>query len=84
MPSLDRALGPAGGACGALIEAFLRRFLARIDTGALTVPRYLLESMLRGYWNNRFEIEALGFADANRSRLLAELSRAQPNNASRS
>jgi hypothetical protein len=41
----------------------------------LTVPRYLLESMIRGYWRNRFEVEARSFADLNRNRLLAELSR---------
>src|SRR5579862_7565811 len=58
--------------------------LKQWETGALTVPRYLLESALRGYRNNRYEIEALGFADANRNRLLAELSRRQPSNASRS
>jgi hypothetical protein len=58
--------------------------LKQWETGALTVPRYLLESLVRGYWNNRFEIEALGFADANRNRLLAELSKSQPSNASRS
>ncbi len=30
--------------------------------GGLTVPRYLAECLRRGYWNNRFEIEARGFA----------------------
>ena len=64
--------------------------LKQWETGALTVPRYLLESMLRGYWRNRFEIEARGFADVNRNRLLEELSRggrvarSQPSSASRS
>lgn len=28
----------------------------------LTVPRYLLECLRRGYWNNRFEVEARDFA----------------------
>ena len=30
--------------------------------GRLTVRRYLLECLQRGYWNNRFEIEARAFA----------------------
>jgi hypothetical protein len=56
--------------------------LKQWEPGTLTVPRYLLESVLRGYWGNRFEIEARAFADANRHRLLRELR--QPSNASRS
>ena len=31
--------------------------------GRLTVPRYLLECLRRGYWENRFEVEARAFAD---------------------
>jgi hypothetical protein len=31
----------------------------------LTTSRYLLECLRRGYWNNRFEVEAREFADAN-------------------
>jgi len=60
--------------------------LKQWEPAALTVPRYLLESMLRGYWSNRFEVEARAFADVNRNRLLQELSRlpAQPSSASRS
>lgn len=30
--------------------------------GTLTMPRYLLECLRRGYWNNRFEVEARAFA----------------------
>ena len=30
-------------------------------TGDLTVPRYLAESFRRGYWDNRYEIEAREF-----------------------
>jgi len=30
--------------------------------GTLTVPRYLIECLRRGYWNNRFEVEARVFA----------------------
>ena len=58
--------------------------LKQWESGTLTVPRYLLESAVRGYWRNRFEIEARAFADVNRDRLLQELSRPQPNSASRS
>lgn len=37
--------------------------LRQWQTGSLTVPRYLLECLRRGYWNNRFEVEARAFAD---------------------
>ena len=30
-------------------------------TGDLTIPRYLLECFRRGYWDNRYEIEAREF-----------------------
>src|SRR6202047_5633284 len=33
--------------------------------GTLTAARYLLECLRRGYWNNRFEVEARAFADTN-------------------
>jgi len=33
--------------------------------GTLTVPRYLLECLRRGYWDNRFEVEARAFAAAH-------------------
>ena len=56
--------------------------LKQWEPGTLTAPRYLLESALRGYWRNRFEVEARSFADLNRNRLLAELR--QPSSASRS
>src|SRR5215472_11035981 len=63
--------------------------LKQWEPGTLTVPRYLLESALRGYWLNRFEVEARSFADLNRDRLLAQLARSQtgpgqPSSASRS
>ena len=45
----------------------------------LTLARYGLECLRRGYWNNRFEIEARAFAD----RHLHALRSAQPNSASR-
>jgi len=57
--------------------------------GTLTAAGYLLECLRRGYWNNRFEVEARAFADANLAHLHALLSRAprpacpQPSSASR-
>ena len=41
----------------------------------LTVWRYLVESLRRGYWLNRFEIEARAFAASHTSRLLELLAR---------
>jgi hypothetical protein len=41
--------------------------------GTLTVPRYLLECLRRGYWNNRFEVEARAFAAAHTQALSATL-----------
>jgi hypothetical protein len=35
----------------------------------LTVWRYLVESLWRGYWNNRYEIEARAFAARHRDAL---------------
>jgi hypothetical protein len=46
--------------------------------GTLTAARYLLECLRRGYWNNRFEVEARAFADANVAQLRALLPRAPP------
>jgi hypothetical protein len=67
--------------------------LRQWQTGSLTVPRYLLECLRRGYWNNRFEVEARQFADRNAPRLHALLAGAvaaapprvdaQPSSASR-
>jgi hypothetical protein len=43
--------------------------------GTLTVPRYLAECLRRGYWNNRFEVEARAFADTHAAALRATLAR---------
>jgi hypothetical protein len=43
----------------------------------LTVWRYLLESLRRGYWRNRFEVEARAFAAANRQRFSVLLAQAR-------
>jgi hypothetical protein len=58
--------------------------------GTLTVARYLGECLRRGYWNNRFEVEARAFADAHLAqlhRLLADTAppppAPQPSSASR-
>jgi hypothetical protein len=40
------------------------------------VRRYLLECVRRGYWNNRFEVEAREFADAHAAALHALLAAA--------
>ena len=47
--------------------------LRQWQTGSLTVPRYLIECLRRGYWNNRFEVEAREFADQRAARLHALL-----------
>jgi hypothetical protein len=39
----------------------------------LTIRSYLVECMRRGYWNNRFEVEARAFADTHSYRLRAML-----------
>jgi hypothetical protein len=40
----------------------------------LTIRSYVVECMRRGYWNNRFEVEARAFADAHAHRLRIMLS----------
>lgn len=44
--------------------------------GTLTVPRYAIECLKHGYWNNRFEVEARAFAAAHAGALRAALGRA--------
>jgi hypothetical protein len=51
--------------------------LKQWEPGALTIWRYLLESFRRGYWDNRFEIEAREFADDHLHRFRAMLARNQ-------
>jgi hypothetical protein len=51
--------------------------LRQWETGQLTVARYLLEWFRRGYWDNRFEIEAREFADDHLHRFRALLARNQ-------
>jgi hypothetical protein len=43
--------------------------LRQWQTGSLTVSRYLIECLRRGYWNNRFEVEAREFADQRAAQL---------------
>ena len=50
------------------------------ETGTLTLARYAGECLRRGYWNNRFEVEAREFADSEVANLRALL---QPSSASR-
>jgi hypothetical protein len=42
--------------------------LKQWEPRTLTITRYVLECVRRGYWNNRFEIEAREFADRHRNR----------------
>jgi hypothetical protein len=51
--------------------------LKQWEPGELTTPRYLLECLRRGYWNNRFEVEAREFADVHLARTVAALQRAR-------
>jgi hypothetical protein len=44
----------------------------------LTRARYLLECLRRGYWNNRFEVEARAFADQHAARLLTLIQASDP------
>jgi len=67
--------------------------LRQWQTGSLTAPRYLLECLRNGYWNNRFEVEAREFADHHAPQLHSLLAAtphsspprpdAQPSSASR-
>jgi hypothetical protein len=50
--------------------------LRQWQTGSLTVSRYLIECLRRGYWNNRFEVEAREFADHKAAQLHALLAAA--------
>jgi Domain of unknown function (DUF4157) len=63
--------------------------LKQWEPRTLTVTRYVLECVRRGYWNNQFEVEARQFADTHRDRLHSLLAghraaAAQPSSASRS
>jgi hypothetical protein len=49
--------------------------LLQWEPGRLTSGRYLLEWLRRGYWDNRFEVEAREFAQENLHRFQALLSR---------
>jgi hypothetical protein len=52
--------------------------LRQWQTGSLTAPRYLLECLRHGYWNNHFEVEARAFADQHAARLHTLLRAADP------
>ena len=49
--------------------------LKQWEPGHLTTVRYLVECVRRGYWDNRFEIEAREFAADNLYRFRALLTR---------
>src|ERR1700682_2934079 len=46
--------------------------------GSLTATRYLLECLRRGYWDNRFEVEARAVAGTHVAHLHALLARPPP------
>ena len=39
--------------------------LKQWEAGSLTTPRYIVECLRKGYWNNRYEVEARAFADTH-------------------
>ena len=49
--------------------------LRQWEPGALTIVRYALEWLRRGYWDNRFEVEAREFAEDHLLEFRALLSR---------
>jgi hypothetical protein len=49
--------------------------LLQWEPGRLTRAKYLLEWLRRGYWDNRFEVEAREFAQSHLYRFRALLSR---------
>ena len=57
--------------------------LKQWEPGLLTTGRYVSEWLRKGYWDNRFEIEAREFAADNLYRFRALLTRNHPSNASR-
>lgn len=52
--------------------------LLQWETGSLTTLRYLRECLRRGYWNNRFEVEAREFARTHEFQLRELLRRTEP------
>lgn len=52
--------------------------LKQWETRRLTRTRYLLECARRGYWRNRFEVEARAFADTHAKRLQSLLASSCP------
>ncbi|HEX4051413.1 MAG TPA: hypothetical protein VHY19_11100 [Steroidobacteraceae bacterium] len=46
------------------------------EPGVLTVPRYMRECLRRGYWNNRYEVQARAFAHRHLSKFSALLAAA--------
>ena len=49
--------------------------LKQWELGRLTTARYVLEWLRRGYWDNRFEVEARAFASDHHYRFRALLGR---------
>ena len=54
--------------------------LLQWESGALTVPRYLRECLRRGYWNNRYEVEARAFSHRHLRQFCTMLAAAKAGN----
>ena len=59
-----RSIGRALRADGDLVLHEYFHVIRQWNAGALTIARYLAESLRRGYRHNRFEVEARAFARA--------------------
>ena len=57
--------------------------LKQWEPGLLTTARYVAEWLRRGYWDNRFEIEAREFAADHLYRFRAHLARTVPSSGAR-
>ena len=76
---------PNNTATANLARYYVEEGLKQWEPRTLTIRSYAAECIRRGYWNNRFEVEARAFADthAHRLRALLKTSASQPNSASR-
>ena len=68
-----RGSGKEFFADGALVLHEYFHVIRQWATGELTVPRYLLECFRRGYWDNRYEIEAREYTSTEIYRYRAAL-----------
>lgn len=73
---LRGAAGPFFDDPGIVLHEFFH-VMGQWEPRRLTVWKYVVEVFRRGYWDNRFEIEAREFADDHRHRYCALLARHQ-------